>query len=511
MKFKFIVILILVTLTSCDKSFIELAPEDQQSSNTFFKNETLFRQAVTAAYPPLRDLLTNEYFLAEMRTDNTHYDYAGIHLGSANVEKRAVADFINDPNNRYTRAVYVHCYRGISRANIVLDRIQSADIDQGAKDNIEGQAQFLRALYYFKLVTYFGGVPLHLHEVETVDEAFYPRATADEVYGQIEMDCREAIAKLDPPANFPQTGEATKGAATMLLAEGYMSRKKYAEAETLLKTLPGMGYKLLASYSDVFSTANKNSSESIFEVQYREGAQGGQQSNFIYLFLPSSHDTSIITGVATNNGGGYNVPTRDMIDSYEEGDSRKDASIGIAEGTYDQSHVFKISANKSIVDYTPADGKEGVPFIKKYLNPHSLPNNTDDDWPIYRYADALLLLSEALNEQGKSGEALTFLNQIRDRAFGAGVSPVTTTDQNALRKTILHERRVELAFENHRWLDLLRSGKAVEIMNAYGAKLKGQYGYLLPGSYNVTQDKLLYPIPQSEIDLDPELTQNPGY
>jgi hypothetical protein len=293
-----------------------------------------------------------------------------------------------------------------------------------------------------------------------------------------------------------------------------MTQKKYAEAETLLKTIPAMGYQLLADYASVFSTANKNSTESIFEVQYQQGTQGGQQSNFIYHFLPRSTNTSKVTGVATNNSGtgGWNTPTLDMINSYEPNDKRLDASIGVAEGTYNSSNVFAISANASIVNYVPASGKIGVPYIKKYLNPHSTANNTDDNWPIYRYADVLLLLAEALNEQsGKSTEALIYLNQVRDRAFGAGVSTITTTNQSELRDIIAHERRVELAFENHRWHDLVRTGKAIEVMNAYGVALKQQYSYLDPSSYQVTETRLLYPIPVFEIETNPALTQNPGY
>jgi hypothetical protein len=299
----------------------------------------------------------------------------------------------------------------------------------------------------------------------------------------------------------------------MLLAEVYMTRKEYAQAETLLKTLEAMGYKLLADYAAVFSTANKNSSESIFEVQYQQGAQGGQQSDFIYLFLPRTKSTMLITGVATNNTttGGWNTPTQDMIDAFEAGDKRKEASIGIAEGTYDASNIFTVSANKSVVNYTPATGKIGVPYIKKYLNPHTIADNTDDNWPIYRYADALLLLAESLNEQHRPGEALPYLNMVRDRAFGAGVAPVTTTDENELRDVIAHERRVELAFENHRWHDLVRTGKAIEVMNAHGLQMKQLYSYLLPSTYQVTTDKLLYPIPQSERDLNIDLTQNQGY
>lgn len=121
------------------------------------------------------------------------------------------------------------------------------------------------------------------------------------------------------------------------------------------------------------------------------------------------------------------------------------------------------------------------------------------------------MLAECLNETGKPGEALPYLNQVRTRAFGAGKGQVTITDQTALRAIIDKERRTELAFENKRWQDLIRTGQAITVMNAYGAKLKQQFPYLLPQTYTVTQNRLLYPIPLREIQLNSELVQNPGY
>jgi len=273
-----------------------------------------------------------------------------------------------------------------------------------------------------------------------------------------------------------------------------------------------MGYALNASYASAFLTTNKNSKESLFEIQYLEGtAAGTQPSNFIYQFLPRTTTTAIVTGTATNNSttGGWNTPTQDLLDDYEANDSRKDASVGIVEGVYNASDLFVFSANKSIVNYTPAAGKVGIPYIKKYLHtPHVAVNNSNDNWPIYRYSDALLLLAEAQNEQGKSSTALTALNMVRVRA---GLAACTETNQTLLRVIIAHERRIELAFENHRWHDLVRTGKAIEVMNAYGIKLKQRFTYLTPDSYKVTADKLLFPIPQSERELNPELTQNQGY
>lgn len=506
-----IFLLLVVVLSSCKNNYLDLVPEDQPSGATFYQTEEQFRQALTAAYTPLRDLLVNDFCTAEMRSDNTHYEFLSNNRGTAYVFRENIADFLDEPRNAYVNAVYFHCYKSISRANIVLDRIGSVNLDEGVRNDIEGQAKFLRAFNYFKLVRYFGGVPLFLHEVIKADDAFLPRSTAEDVYQQIISDAQSAIDQLSIPDKFPQSGLATKGAATMLLAEVYMTQKKYAEAAAQLNSLTTMGYDLLPNYADVFSTANKNSKESIFEVQYQQGLQGEQQSNFIYSFLPRCLNTGLITyGIETNNTstGGWNTPTSDIIAAYEVGDKRKDASIGIAEGSYNASLNFQLSAYKSIENYQAATGKVGVPFIKKFLNPHIDKNNTDDNWPIYRYADALLLLAEAQNELGNTAGALEYLNKVRTRA---GLTAITETNSSALRDIIWHERRVELAFENHRWHDLVRTEQALPVMQHYGLEIKKQYSYLLPSSYQVQEFRLLYPIPQSERELNPALTQNPGY
>ena len=470
------------------------------------------RQAVTAAYVPLRDLAVNDYFTSEMRSDNTHYQPYPANRGTAYVQRENISDWVDDATNAYTNAVYFHCYNGISRSNIVIGRLPGATMSDAARNDIDGQAKFLRAWNYFKLVRLFGEVPLYLKEVTKADDAFLPRSTVDQVYARIVADAQDAVKELAPPAKFPQSGQATKGSATMLLAEVYMTQKKYAEAEALLITLPAMGYGLNANYADAFSTTNKNSIESLFEIQYLEGtAAGSQPSNFIYQFLPRTSTTVLVTGTATNTSaiGGWNTPTQDLIDSYEPGDTRLDASIGVAEGVYNSSDLLVISADKSIVGYTAAPGKVGVPYPKKYLHlPHVAPNNTNDNWPVYRYADALLLLADAQNEQGKAGPALTNLNLVRARA---GLPAATETNQTALRAIILHERRVELAFENHRWNDLVRTGNAIAVMTAYGNKAKIIYSNLPTDAFNIASYRLLFPIPQSERGINPDLTQNPGY
>jgi hypothetical protein len=269
----------------------------------------------------------------------------------------------------------------------------------------------------------------------------------------------------------------------------------------------------MPNFRDVFNPANKNGNrEIVFDVQFQSG-NTGQQSNFIYRFTPITGNTTNILGVAFNNTiGGWNVPTDDLISVFEPGDSRFDASIGIVEGTVGTTG-FVPTGVVSAVNYTQPAGVVAKRFARKFYYPPypNLNQNTDQNWPLYRYSDVLLMLAECLNETGKSGEALPFLNQVRARAFGAGNGQINTTDQAALRAIIAKERRTELAFENKRWHDLIRTGQAVTVLNAYGAKIKQQFPYLLPQTYNVTPERLLYPIPLRELQLNAQLVQNPGY
>ena len=500
-----------LSATSCKKDFIDLKPEDSYTGGSFYKTADQFNQAVIAAYAPLRDVLLNDYFTSEMHSDNTIYQPYPSNRGTAYLYREQISDFTNTPTNDYANAVWQHCYTGISRTNIVIERLAASDLTVEVKAPIDGQAKFLRAWYYFKLVRLYGSLPMFLKEVKNTNDAFLTRSPVEAVYTQIIADAKDAITELAAPDKFPQTGMATKGSATMLLAEVYATQKNWAEAEILLNTLPAMGYGLNTNYADAFSPTNKNSKESLFEVQYLNGTVLGTTPNpLTFHFLPRSTNTTVILGININNSstGGWNTPTQDLISSFEPNDKRLDASIGIAEGAYNTSDLFVYSANKSVVNYTPAAGKVGVPYIKKYVHaPLTTTLGSNDNFPIYRYSDALLLLAEAQNEQGKS--PLTALNAVRVRA---GLVGSTSADQGTLRTIIAHERRVELAFENHRWNDLVRSGKAIEVVNAFGAALKKQVSYLTPDAYNLTPNKLLFPIPQYEVELNPSgMVQNPGY
>lgn len=517
MKTKLIyIIATFLCICACSDDFLRLFPETSISSASFFKNENQFNQALVGAYSNLRGVAVMGIFMDEMRSDNTFFTrYAADRGTEASVE--AIASFLDDaftssqPNSAGNR--YGNAYQGIAKANTVLTQLEISGVklSQSSVDALSGEALFLRAFYYFDLVQHFGGVPLHLEEVRSEADAFLQRNSVAEVYDQIIADLINAIPKLPVAISFPQSGRATKGAAKMLLAYAYMSKpiRDYASAETQLHDITNMNYALLDNYEDVFDPTKKNHRESIFEVQYKTGNEG-QHSDFIWRFIPKTSNTEAILGLAGTNlrgsltSGGWNVPTQELVDSYEPGDLRLAASIAIAEGTQ-EGDIFTTESVISPVDYAPSPGKVYYYFIKKFLHPpYSVEWNTDDNWPVYRYSGALLLLAESLVQQGKSSEALPYINQVRTRAGLAPLSSVTLED-------IANEMRHELAFENHRWTDLIRHGKAIEVLNAKGVRLKELYGWLLPVSFNVTEERLIYAIPDREILINNNLTQNPGY
>lgn len=486
MKCKIFAMVILISLAgACKKSFLEIPSDTSLSTPVYFKTESDFQQAINGAYEPLRGEYNGSngaWAMGELRSDNTTYKFNPNDRGT--IQPEYISDFQDDNTNGTTPNKYVSDYRVISRANQILALIDGVDFDAKAKNNIKGQAFFLRALCYFDLVQYFGSVPLHLKPATTLGETALPLTSTDSIYAQVIADAQQANTMLLDKAT-QEPGRATSGSAKTLLGNVYIVLKQWANAETALKGVTG--YSLIPNYADIYNVSNKNNAESIFEIQYKEGTEGFS-SNFFYTFLVqpiTAAEITAVTGIPENGRTieGYNIPTPDIISAYEPNDSRKGASIG----------------------YVTAGGVS-YPFIKKYLHTHALSNNTNDDWPVYRYAEVLLFLSEALNEENKTTEAIPYLNQVRARA---GLPATTAVLQADIRNAIIQERRVELAFENKRWLDLVHFGIADQVMKAYGARVKANpQAYYFPAGISpspasYTNIRILFPIPASEVALNP--------
>jgi hypothetical protein len=492
---------VVLFLCGCE-NVLTTAPESFIGTNNFYQTPAQVDGAVLGAYSYLQTIYgaggtAPMWTMAEMRSDNTTYQYNNSNRGSLTVEN--VDEFLTTADNVPVLNMWMNSYQAILQTNTVLDRIDVVPYaDPAAKSRAIGEMEFLRALHYFNLVRSFGDVPLELHEITTYAGAFSKQRTPiDSVYQQVIADLVDAIPRLPTKAALPaaQAGRATRGAASMLLADVYMTRKRFPEAVPVLQSVLGMGYSLVTPYEKVFDPAAKNGPESIFEVQYAE-AVTGRGSTFLLRFIPFNSAKDLVFVSSDNaNAGGWNIPTRDMIRAYEPGDLRKAASI-----------AFYVKSGNA--QYTDVAIKDSIPYIKKYYHSYGTAGATNDNFPIYRFAETKLLLAEALNEVGQTNAAYPHVNDVRARAGLPALAP--GLGQAAFRDTVIHEQRVELAFEDKRWFQLVRTGRAIPVMNAHGAELKSYTTFRSSATYNVTQSSLLYPIPIRELTVN-GFAQNPGY
>lgn len=492
------IIILCLVQTSCKDDFLDTTDPTRVNAELFYKDQKQFEGALNGAYSQLQVVTNSAYIFQEFNTDNTTLDFNPLDRGGAAGWEAFEFSTVNSGNGEISN-MWNQYYAALYNVNFALEKLEPSTIDETAKAEIGGQLKFIRAYLFFHLVQYFGDVVLTTSTLETPDEAFaLVRSPEAEVYAQIETDLKDAAASLPVSYNAANAGRVTKGAALALLGKVYLTRKQYAEAVNTLNQVLPLGYALHTNYADNFDPSKKNGKESIFEIQYQGGNDLGEQSNFIYVFAPRL-SLGAITGYANINPAGRNIPTRDIIATYEPGDLRKD--ISLKEG------------------YTNAKGEFiPIPFINKYNHPHTIAGRTDNNWPVLRYSDVLLMLAEAINEQsGPTEEAYGYVNQVRARA---GLAALSGLDMNSFRDAVLHERRVELAFENHRWFDLRRTKTPAELaqfLNEYAAKEKANPTVARGGvafnalDYVYEPHEYLFPIPASQILINDKLTQNPGY
>ena len=446
----------------------------------------------------LRNHFNSEWQFNEYISDNTtlHFNVGNRGAGPS---LEAIEFWQYNAATPNVASLYNNIYSIMVNLNTTLKRLPDANASDAVKQRAEGEMKMIRAYLYFQLVQHFGDVIIVTEPVSTPSEAFaLERQPVETVYAQIISDLDQAITAL--PATYPgnQTGRVTKGAALSLLGKVRLTRKEYAQAISALNQVTSLNYGLLANYKDIFIPANKNHQESIWDIQYQGDNLFGVHSSFIYTFAPRESAGAVIN-FPGQEGGGWNTPTLDIIQAYEEGDLRKDVSL--------KEGYFDLQGN-----WVP------VPFINKYNHPHTIRGITNDNWPVIRYADVLLMLAEAINEEsGPTADAYNHLNAIRGRA---GLDPLSGLSKDAFRTAVLNERRIELAFENHRWLDLKRTKTVAELvsfLNAYGLKERAAPTTSRGGIPFSNDDfifeayQVLFPMPEVQMRINPSLRQNPGY
>jgi starch-binding outer membrane protein, SusD/RagB family len=480
MKTKVILSILIITasIVSCKKSFLELAPVSNSNANNFYKTKSDFELAVNNAYSTLYTMFGPTglvSYCGELMSDNaTLYTVAG--SGSITVGDRwAFRDYTLNSANNVVNQLWSDSYVSLYNLNIVLEKIQGASLDDNYKTQVMAEMRFLRGMYYFYMVQAWGDVPLVTKPISSGEAFTTGRTPKAEVYSQVVDDLKYAADNLTDPNKVPATGRASKGAALTLLGKVYLTMgNKSLAAQTLQQVYSsynGSVYDLLPEFGSLWGAtlAQKNTKESIFEVQYKGGANN-PSSTYWPAFAPFENFA------ITRFGGGMNQVTDDLYNEYETGDKRRDTSFEL--GYFKGGNWIAIKFQKKWKD-------ANAPIV-------NAAESCNNNFMILRYADVLLMLTEATGD-------VQYLNRVRARAglplYGTAGYP--TAKYPTLDLAIEHERRMEFAMEFHRWFDLKRTGRAITVLSAKGKP--------------VNANKLLLPIPQFAKDQNPDLGQNDGY
>lgn len=527
--------LVVFSLTACDEEFLDTVKIGEQTSGSFYSNDAELIKAANACYSPLW-----EY----------HFNWGRTTFGNSTTDDAVDREDLKMREYTYDATAFLftynyrYNYRGILIANQLIANVEGKDIpgvkDKDLQNRVIGEAKFMRAYYYYDLVKNFGDVPLVTSPL-LGDELNLSRSSAKEIYAQIEQDLKDAVSVLPLKSVYEaseEVGRATKGAALGMLvkvcvsqassgysAYDFYNEDKWGEAKSYAEQLFSLGvYDLFrGDYHDLFSEAEENNEESIFEVQF--------------------YDSPLDDGAFTNNGNFttfLNMPwlgaadpygryqaTYDLYLAFENGDPRRDASLI-------NSLQF---ADQWILDgETPgvvAEDLTGFSNYKHYLSKEdykALGNfrNSPINERIIRLSDIYLLYAEACYHTNAENDARTYLNKVRERARqgNVGILPDVTDSGSDLLTAIYHERRVELCGEGHRFHDLVRTGRLEQELKVDGYKVKASLTRNGDGTYtvadsgepifkatNLTLPKhIFFPIPQNEVDNTGGLvTQNPGY
>lgn len=489
---KIICIALVFLLSSCSESFLNLYPETTLNEGNFYKSETEYILLANGCYVSLRNAEKNTHWvLTELISDNLGIQNC---VTAGEAIKGSVDHFLLSANNDAITNFWNASYTGIYRCNKVLLELERSSIQwssEAIKSRCTGEALFLRALYYFNLVRQYGGVPLVTTPITAQEAVGIKRSAEDAIYTQIVSDLQEAIRQLGNAVSVEENGRVNESAAKALLGEVYLTLKNYTESARLYKEIIDAGkFILLPEYADLFNPSQKDFKETLFAVQYSENtAELSQRFIFNHAPITSKGEVTLRPNVNINYPGNVR-PTEDLINAFETGDKRKDVSIKYWTGPDWDNVVYDI------------------PYCAKYKPPVSAPDaRCGDNLPVIRYSDVLLSYAEALNEMGQTQEAISYVEKVRTRA---GLATRSDYGQQELRLLIEKERQVEFCFENHRWYDLKRTGRALDVLKEHGIKEKARKSYIPENAFQLDPQKLLAPIPAEQVLVN-GIEQNPGY
>ncbi|MCR6720998.1 MAG: RagB/SusD family nutrient uptake outer membrane protein [Chitinophagaceae bacterium] len=476
---------------SC-KKFLEEDPKNQVTITNFYKTESDAIAAVNAIYAYLNSV---DNFAVGGNTAGVYHSSFWLAIGLASDEMLnnqlgasnfdQLSSFSHTSMNPTMEEIWGMHYKTISLANIAIARIPGISMNAALRDRLVGEAKFLRGLMYFNLVRMYGEVPLLLEE----NNPMLPnKASVDAVYDAIIDDLDDAANAL--PLNYVAgsgRGRATKGAANAMLAKVYLTLKNWEQASIYAKkVIDSQEYELWQDFADVFKLSSRAGKEAIFSVGFGD-ANGAiifwEVGQFNVRLLPRELS---VEGV--QNSQGWQFPTMHLYNQFEVDDRRREVTF--------------------LTEINDPNGAYNIrPYVKKYWDRPMEPqgNNSSNDFPVIRYADVLLMYAEAENELGHSNVAHDYINEVRERArfngttYANAVPDYSGLTKEQFRDAVLKERMMEFVFEGHRWFDLARTGKLETLVPV--AK---------PGVVPAARN-YLFPLPQREVDLNPNLTQNTGY
>ena len=454
--------------SSCSDKFLDLAPISSMNEANFFKTEADFKTAINGAYRTLYNVYSPDNALShsEQMTDNcTLY-----HVANNSEEQMQLLNYTVLANNGFILNCWNTYYNSLFVINKVIDKLPGSLLDANLKTEYEAEMRFLRAIYYFDMVRFWGDVPLLIKPVSVAESYTYGRTPVADIYSQIITDLKFAETNLLPKSQIVRVGQASIGGAQGMLGKVYATTGDVENAKIYLKKVidATTDFALLPSYDQLWDLKHENSKEAIFEIQYIRGVDK-PSSRYYQAYCP---DGKIIYG------GGQNPVTDNLWNEYETSDKRRDLSIN--ESYTDAGVVVKTKFPKKWTDIA------SVAVKSTYYS--------ENNFIVLRYADILLLYAELTKDA-------TYLNQVRARAgvplwgdagYPGGKYPT-------IELAVEHERRVELALEFQRWFDLKRTNRAITVIS----NAKGK---------TIADWQLLFPIPQSVIDQNPAvLTQNANY
>jgi hypothetical protein len=514
-----------LSLSACDEEYLTETPIDFVGPENFYRNANDAIAAVNSAYATFISLPSplnssdyvgrNLWMVVEYQTEVTTSRL------SATNERSLVDNFHTQftSSHPYVLGIWRAAYAGINRANSVIARVPTVEMDETRRGQIVGEAKFLRAVHYYFLASLFGGVPLKLSETATLDSLQLPRATGQETFAQIEKDLTEAAAVLPVSWSGGDFGRATKGAANTLLAKilmqragmGYGTAADWTKAADLLRALVASGtYRLDANYASLFDGSNERSQEVIFSLQnVRVDGFGGRLTEW---FSPV---TVPVIMPGPQNQFQAELP---FFNSYGATDVRKAGTWLLSFNKGGTTISWPATPTTATLSAQTGYGSTG-PVPRKYLDLLAADGGMEEpDVILLRYADVLLLLAEAVNESaGPSGEAYNAINAVRTRAGLANLATGLSKDQ--FRDAVFQERRWELAlemsggiFDNRRnwpWAKARIEAHMAQIATANRSPTTSAVAKF--NAAPIPDKWKLLPVPQRAIDLNPKLTQNPGW